>query len=87
MHVYALYIHTYMYHYNYFTELGLGLTCVHASKRLICLCAYITLYCRSMDEQGQVHLDNMEAQSLTKSEKHLRCELTVCVLCIGRVFM
>ena len=42
------------------------------------MCAYIhALHYRSVDEQGQVHLDNVEAQSCAKSTKHLHCELAV----------
>ena len=41
------------------------------------MCCVHTLHYRSMDEQGKVHLDNVAAQSLTESSKHLYRELTV----------
>ena len=65
MYVYCMYVH-----YYYF-DLITGVPLV---------CAYINYTNRSMDEQGKVHLDNMAAQSLTKSTKHLHRELTVWIL-------
>ena len=66
MHVYHIYVH-----YYYF-DLITGVPPVRV---------YVIYYTnRSMDEQGKVHLDNMAAQSLTKSTKHLYRELTLWIL-------